>query len=179
MIPQRGGLAVFAPAEIQKSVAERIATFEKSAELLERIDLASSDPQRVYEAVQHFLRHQRSQRPAKSAEIPIKIAIDSQLKQLLVYGPESRIEVVKTFVLGFNQADKVRREKVAAVNTGQNRKPFSADSRDTRTRNRPNDRPERPELQLPSGPVRIVHVKGADLLLIRGARGRTESGTSE
>lgn len=171
-------LAVFAVPSVQNAIAERIALHEKNALLFERIDLVETDPQVVRVSIQNALRHETAQK----AESPmlkrsLKFEIDARKKQLLVWGGESQINFVKDIVLEAERDAKDRRKMQQIADANHAAEPVQSPQNhestmppiDSRTADGLLGQSKR--LLVPRGPVRVVHVKGLDLLLIRSRGG--------
>ncbi len=178
-------LAVFATESAQNAVAERIAAHEKNALLLERMDLSGIDPQMVAAAIRIALRTEASDEPEKRlTRGTLKYEMDAAAQILTVAGTESQINFVKRIVAEIEKGAKDPQRSRSIADASEAAEP-SRLAGDQPSRLSPDgivareSMVEKPTTQqstaeprillAPRGPVKIVHIKGLDLFLIRAS----------
>ncbi len=156
---------VFAKPSVQQSVADAIAAYEKHALLFERIDLFSADPRLVDKIVRSGIDAGSNEDAEPMAKASLRMQVDST-NRVLVWGRASQIEFVKQTIDALNQNGSQDKQATAPNNRTAKAAAASKETADPSRR--------RARLLAPSGPIRIVPIKGADLLLIRGQQSDVE-----
>jgi hypothetical protein len=165
-IPASRELVVFATPAVQQSVAKAIDDCEQDALLFERLDLCGADPQLVDNIVRGAIRVQKIAKSQESSTGEFRFQLRSPAQCVDVWGRAAQIDFVKTTIEALGQQkptiqqppvedDRVVR---SSATTAAREDPIS----------------QRPRLLAPAGPIRLVPIKGADLLLIRGQRSDIE-----
>jgi hypothetical protein len=176
-------MVVFAAPAIQNAVAECIASYEKNAMLFDRIDLQKTDPREVGLAIERAVRRETEKnRESFLPDDRIEYRFGPLAKKLLVRGTESQIDSVRNIVTNLAERSGVERQlrstsetdstNDATVLAEQKESNQSPSGRRFGKKSIANKRFTEPTMLLvPRRPVKIVHVKGLDLLLIRGSGG--------
>ncbi len=167
-MPESRAIAVYARASLQRSVAKAIADHERNAILFDRLDPRNADPQAVTQVVISGIKAAKSEN-ADSDGDAFHIQFDPLSRQFLVRGRALEIDFVKQTIDAVSQhpdppgtPSNDQRAKIATIDS-MNEPPTA----------------ERHSLRVPSGPLRIVPVKGLDLLLIRGRPSDVEAISGE
>ncbi len=165
-IPASRELVVFAGSAVQQAVAETIRKHERDALLFERLDLQDADPRLVDKIVRGAVRVQDTAASKDLLNSKFQFQLRSSANMVDVWGQASQIDFVRTTI----EALSVRKSPLQQPPVGNDRivdsPPPAAASEDPRSARAP--------LLAPSGPIRLVPIRGADLLLIRGQRSDIE-----
>jgi len=191
--PMTRELAVFASPSVHELVADRIATHEDVVPLVEVIDLKHADPRQVLIAIKTAFGTgaARDEEANAPSDDPPTVEMDARTRRLFVRAKKPQIEIINEIIERLEKSDAVQdlqgnesnvhtaaespKSKAPVVGTDERPLPPPANQpgSDSDQRKEPGNQPGRRTRPLlaPIGPVRIVHIEGTNLLLIRGRGG--------
>lgn len=194
--PMTRELAVFASPSVHELVADRIATHEDVVPLVEVIDLKHADQRQVLIAIKTAFGTGAARDEEANAlrdDAPI-VEMDARTRRLFVRAKKPQIEIINDIIKRLDKTDAAQDLQGNGSNVHTPSESPKSKARVAGTHERPlpppaiqpgsaSDQREEPEnrpgrrtrtLLAPSGPVRIVHIEGTNLLLIRGRGGGGE-----
>ena len=160
-------LIIFGPESIHRAVATEIASYERNALLVQRIEVDDTS-----DAALAALRD--AMRDESSRGAVMRMQFDRVAGGIIITGRQSQIDRVQQRV---SQVTDSPGQQASAESADEGPPPSirRIDREDVADTNSPQQPPWMSRaVAVPRGPIRIFHIDALDLLLIRGPRGAIE-----